>query len=96
VRREAEVDPRFARDLQPPYPPSEERGENEGNVRIQVTIAPSGRVIAVRRLAATSEAFWRATERQALDRWRFRPATLDGRPVEGVKVMTVHFRLRDR
>ena len=57
--------------------------------------APNGRVTAVERLSATSDAFWRATQRQALSRWRFRPATLDGRPVEGIKVMTVTFRIQD-
>jgi protein TonB len=50
-------------------------------------------VRAVARVSATSEAFWAAAERQALSRWRFRPATLDGRPVESTKVMTVHFRI---
>ena len=47
------------------------------------------------RLSATSDAFWRATEQQALNRWRFRPATLGGRPVQGVKVMIVNFRIQD-
>lgn len=95
VRREAQLDPRYARDLQPPYPPPELRAERSGVVRIRLTIAPNGRVTAVERLSATSDAFWRVTERQALNRWRFRPATIDGRPVQGVKVMTVNFRIED-
>lgn len=96
IRAEARPDPRFAGDLQPPYPASEERAGNEGTVRIRVTIGTDGRVKAAERVGATSDAFWRATERQALSRWRFRPATLDGRPVESVKLMTVHFRLNGR
>jgi hypothetical protein len=28
-----------------------------------------------------------------LRNWRFKPATLDGRPIETSKVMTVHFAL---
>ena len=95
VRREAQLDPRYARDLQPPYPPPELRAERNGFVRIRLTIAPNGRVSAVERLSATSDAFWRATEQQALNRWRFRPATVDGRPVQGSKVMTVNFRIQD-
>ncbi len=95
VRVDARLDPRYAGDLQPPYPPAEERAQRGGTVRLRVTIAASGRVSAVARLAATSDAFWRATERQALSRWRFRPATLDGRPVESSKTMTVHFRIED-
>ncbi|MEA3014001.1 MAG: periplasmic protein TonB [Sphingomonadales bacterium] len=95
VRREAQLDPRYARDLQPPYPAPELRAEHNGVVQIRLTIAPNGRVTAVERLSATSEHFWRATQRQALNRWRFRPATLDGRPVQGTKVMTVNFRIQD-
>ena len=95
MRREAQLDPRYARDLQPPYPAPELRAERDGVVRIRLTIAANGRVTAVERLSATSDAFWRATQQQALNRWRFRPATLDGRPVQGVKVMTVNFRIQD-
>lgn len=96
VRREAQLDPRYAGDLQPPYPRGEEAAGRVGSVRIRLTIAPNGRVTAVERLQATSDAFWQVTQRQALNRWRFRPATLDGRPVQGVKVMTVNFRIEDR
>lgn len=94
VRTDAQLDPRFAGDLQPPYPAAEERAQREGSVRIEVTIGPDGRVKAVRRVSATTDAFWRATERQALSRWRFRPATLDGRPIESRKTLTVHFQLQ--
>jgi protein TonB len=93
VRTEPEFDPRYAGDLQPPYPPAEERAQREGSVRVRLTIGADGRVRAVQRLAASSEAFWIATERHAKSRWRFRPATLDGRPVESSKVMTVFFRI---
>lgn len=93
VRTEAEFDPRFAGDLQPPYPPAEERAQREGSVRVRLTIGADGRVKAVQRLAASSDAFWIATERHARSRWRFRPATLDGRPVESSKVMTLFFRI---
>jgi protein TonB len=95
VRHEAQLDPRYARDLQPPYPLSELRRDRSGVVQIRLTIAANGRVTAVERLAATSDAFWEVTQRQALNRWRFRPATLDGRPVQGTKVMTVNFRIQD-
>jgi protein TonB len=95
VRRAAEVDPAFRSALQPPYPPSEQRAEREGDVRVRVTIGANGRVIAIERLSATSDAFWQVTQRQALTRWRFRPATIDGRPVESTKVMNLHFQLQD-
>jgi len=79
--------------LQPPYPTSEQRMEREGRVVIEVTIGIDGRVTAVRRVNATSDAFWEATERHARRSWRFRPATVDGRPVESTRTLTVHFRM---
>jgi periplasmic protein TonB len=95
VRRAAEFDPRYANQRQPPYPPSELRAEREGRVVVRVTIAPSGEVSSVVQLMATSDAFWRATERQALNHWRFRPATVDGHPVEDTQVVSVRFQLDD-
>ena len=62
-------------------------------MRLRVTIGADGRVKAVQRLDATSDAFWRSTERHALSRWRFRPATVDGRPVESTKVLTITFQI---
>lgn len=93
VRIEAQVDPRFADRLQPPYPLSEQRAGNEGIVKVRVRIGADGRVVSVEKLAAASDAFFEVTQRHALRQWRFRPATLDGRPVESVKVMTVRFQL---
>ena len=93
VRVDAIFDPRFAANQQPPYPTSEERAQREGRVRLRVTIGADGRVKAVQRLDATSDAFWRSTERHARSRWRFRPATVDGRPIESTKVLTITFQI---
>jgi protein TonB len=79
--------------LQPPYPASEERMEREGKVSIRVTIGPDGRVKAAEKVSATSDAFFHETERHALRAWRFKPATVDGKPVESRQVLTVLFRL---
>ena len=89
----AASDPRFARDLQPDYPAAERRLEREGQVRLRVLVGVDGRVQQVERVDATSDAFFHATERQALTKWRFKPATRDGIPYESWKVMTVTFRL---
>jgi protein TonB len=91
VRVEARMDPRSQ--LQPPYPAAEERMEREGKVSIRVTIGADGRVKAAAKLSATSDAFFRETERHALKAWRFKPATVDGKPVESSQVLTVVFRL---
>lgn len=82
-------------DLQPPYPPSEEQAEREGTVTIRITIGPDGRVKAAAKMSATSDAFYRATEKHALRAWKFSPASVDGKPVESSKVLTVHFRLNE-
>lgn len=91
VRVTARIDPRS--ELQPPYPASEERAANEGSVKVRLLVGADGRVKAVEQLSATSDAFWRATEKQALRHWRFKPATVDGKPVESRLVLTVHFQL---
>lgn len=89
------ADPRYRDDLQPPYPAEERREGNEGLVVVRVLVAPNGRVIAVERVSAASDAFFDATRRQALSKWRFKPGTRDGVPIERWRLMRVTFRLTD-
>jgi protein TonB len=91
VRTEARMDSRS--DLQPPYPAAEERAEVEGSVTVRLVIGADGRVKEVEKVRATNDAFFRSTQQQALRHWRFKPATVDGQPVESRTTMTVHFRL---
>lgn len=95
VLTEASIDPRALAMFQPDYPGAMIRQGMEGKVVVRVTIGTDGRVIDIERLSAADEAFWIATQRQALRKWRFRPATRDGVPVSSTKVLTVHFRLAD-
>jgi protein TonB len=89
----ADVDPRYAGDFQPLYPPAEQRAGNEGVVTLRVLIGVDGRVREVERITSPSEAFWRVTEQRARAKWRFKPATRDGVPYESWKTMTVRFRM---
>ncbi len=89
----AEVDPRFAGGFQPDYPGAELRQEIEGLVKVRVLIGVDGRIKAVERLASPTAGLFEATRRHALSKWRFKPATRDGIPVESWKVMTVRFRI---
>jgi protein TonB len=89
------VDPRYADALQPPYPAEERRAEREGRVVVKVLVGVDGRVKQVEQVSSASEAFFAATERQALSRWRFRPATRGGVPVESWRTMAVNFVLQD-
>lgn len=95
VRRAAEIDSRYRDALQPPYPREQEAAQRTGSVRVRITIGTDGRVTAIEQLFATNDSFWRVTERQARSRWRFRPATVDGRPVVSTMLMTVTFRIPD-
>jgi periplasmic protein TonB len=95
VRIGASVDPRYAAALQPAYPPGLARAEIEGKVTVRVLVGADGRVKAVEPVRFDEEDFLAATRRQALARWRFKPATLDGVPVESWKEMTVRFVMPD-
>lgn len=93
---EAEIDPRYAADFQPDYPASELRADREGVVVLRIRIGVDGRVKSVEQVSATSSAFFEAARRHALARWRFRPATSGGIPVETDRRMTLRFRITDR
>jgi len=60
-------------------------------VVVRVLVGTDGRVKAIERVSATSDAFFAATRRQALSQWRFRPATRDGVGVESWYRMSVTF-----
>jgi len=91
----ASVDPRYAGDFQPAYPPSERRAGREGRVVVRVLIGVDGRVKQVEKVSATSDAFFAATRDRALAKWRFTPATRGDVPVEQWKTMNVSFVLQD-
>lgn len=91
----AAQDPRYLRDFQPEYPSSELRAQRDGKVSVRVLIGVDGRVKAVEQVSATSTAFFEATKRQALGKWRFKPASRGGVPEESWKVMNVRFELEN-
>jgi protein TonB len=86
-------DPKYANVFQPTYPAGERRAGNEGRVVVRVLIGTDGRVKQVEKISAASDAFFDVTERQALSKWRFKPATRDGVPQESWQIMSVSFRL---
>lgn len=82
-----------ARDFQPPYPPQLLRTGVEGKAVVRVLIGADGRVKQVAIISADDPLFADATERQALRRWRFKPATRDGVAIEAWKQLTVRFQI---
>ena len=84
-------DPRFARDFQPEYPVGKLRLEIEGSATVRVLVGTDGRVRQVQVIRASDPDFAKATEKQALKAWRFKPAMRDGTPVEDWQTLTVRF-----
>lgn len=84
-------DPKFARNFQPEYPVAMLRQEIEGSVTIRVLIGTDGRVKQAQVISAAEPEFARATERQALKAWRFKPAMRGVDPVEDWQTLTVRF-----
>jgi protein TonB len=96
VMVDAFVDPRYQGLLQPPYPPEEQRAGNSGRVVLRVLVGTDGRVKQVEKVSAASDAFFAAAQRQALGKWRFKPATQDGTPIEQWKTMSLRFEINDQ
>lgn len=94
VVTDAAVDPRYASLFQPPYPSRLQRLEIEGKVVLKVLIGADGRVRDVQIVYSDDDGFAESTERQARAKWRFKPATRDGTPIETWKQMTVRFEIR--
>lgn len=93
---EASIAPGALPAFQPDYPGAMIRQGLDGSVTVRVTISPEGRVTDIERVSATDESFWLATQRHALRKWRFRPATRDGVAVSSVKLLSIRFTLTDR
>ena len=87
---------RYASGFQPIYPTSLRRQEITGDVRVKVLVGTNGRVKQVQELDATHPDFFAATEKQALRKWRFNPATKDGKKVEAWFTISVKFEMDDR
>lgn len=92
----ASQDQRYLKDFQPGYPSVELRAQRDGIVSLKILIGTDGRVKVVELLSATSDAFFDVTRRQALSKWRFKPATRGGVPQESWKTMTVRFFIKDQ
>ena len=93
VRVGVTLDPRYVADQQPPYPPAMQRADTEGSVTVRIHIGSDGRPVEIMLVRADDPAFFAETQRWGLRKWRFRPATEDGKPVDAWYTLTVRFRL---
>lgn len=88
--------PRFATPdsaLRPPYPADKQRLEQEAVLKLRLSIDERGRVVAVEPVGSVDRSFLEAARKHLLAKWRYKPATEDGRPVPSSTVITLRFEL---
>ncbi|MCA3421889.1 MAG: energy transducer TonB [Roseomonas sp.] len=79
----------------PSFPEASRRRGEEGVVRVELFVDPTGRVADVRILESSGFSALDAAAVQAVREWRFRPAQRAGLPVAGSLSTAVHFRLEN-
>ncbi|MCZ8278576.1 MAG: energy transducer TonB [Acetobacteraceae bacterium] len=84
-----------ARNRGPSFPEASRRRGEEGVVRVELFVDPTGRVADVRILESSGFSALDAAAVQAVREWRFRPAQRAGLPVAGSLSTAVHFRLEN-
>ena len=81
-----------ARNRRPNYPEASRRRGEQGVVRVELLVDPSGRVVDVRVLESSGFSTLDAEAVKTVRDWRFRPAQRAGVPVAGSITTAVHFR----
>jgi protein TonB len=89
----ARLNARYAEQFQPAYPPGQLRLEQEAEVSVRVLVGSDGRVKQIELIDSPHVDFWTATRKQALKKWRFTPATKDGKPFESWMTLKVRFEI---
>lgn len=75
------VDASWAGNTPPPYPGMAMRMGEQGEVRLDVRVGVDGRVTEIRLRQSSGSALLDRTAIETVKKWRFNPATVDGRPV---------------
>ncbi len=79
--------------LRPPYPSSKLDSQEEAALKLRLSIDERGRVVAVDALGPADGAFLASARRHLIAKWRYQPATVDGKPVASSTVITLRFQL---
>jgi protein TonB len=79
--------------LRPPYPSSKLDSQEEAALKLRLSIDQRGRVTAVEPVGPADAAFLASARRHLIAKWRYQPATVDGRPVASSTVITLRFEL---
>jgi protein TonB len=80
--------------VHPVYPAASRAAGVQGLVLIEATIDTSGNVVNPRVMSRIDAALTEAAV-EAVKQWRYKPALLNGQPVEVVTTITVNFSLSD-
>ncbi len=80
--------------IPPRYPIRARMRRIEGWVKLEFTITPEGTVKDIRVVEAHPEGVFERAAVEAIARWKFKPLTIDGRPVEQRAVQVLEFKLR--
>ena len=81
VRTGPRVDASWAGNSPPSYPAMARRLGEEGEVRLDVHVGPDGSVLEVKLKRSSGSPLLDRTAIETVKKWRFTPATVDGRPV---------------
>lgn len=81
--------------VRPPYPSSKVEREEEAALKLRLSIDERGRVVAVDAVGRTDPVFLEAARRHLMAKWRYQPATENGRAVRSSTVITLRFELDD-
>lgn len=84
--------PKLLSSVAPVYPPLAKQSNVEGDVVIQAEIGISGIVTSMK--VVSGPVLLRSAAMDALRKWRYAPAKLDGRPISTHYEVTIRFRLR--
>jgi len=77
--------------VQPDYPPIAKQLKMEGNVVLEVVVAENGTVEKVNIISGNPVLTRPASD--ALKRWKFTPAMVDGKPAKALAPIDINFKL---
>jgi protein TonB len=78
--------------VEPVYPEAARKARLEGEVILEAIITAGGEIEEVR-VARSAGILLDASAKDAVERWRYRPATLNGSAVRVLLTVTIRFRL---
>jgi TonB family protein len=75
----------------PDYPPSEKKSAKDGQVSLHIVVDDHG-LVRFPTVDATPNAEFTSAALEAINKWRFEPAKLNGQPVAVLVIITMAFR----